>query len=225
MMDKAVDRPARPRVAVALGLLALSGPAVALERGSPCDIAIAAQEGRAGLPPGLLRAIARVESGGNPWAFNGAGTSGYGSNREDAVARVRALHARGIRSVDVGCMQINLQHHPHAFRTLEDAFEPAQNVTYAVRFLGELHQRHGSWPAAIAHYHSATPERGGDYLRRVNLAWSEAAAVAAARPAPNADRVTVLISPAALQVQVIRPSSAMAPMRARVAVSGQHNLR
>ena len=44
--------------------------------------------------------------------------------RQQAVAAVQALQARGVRSIDVGCLQVNLMYHPIAFASLDDAFDP-----------------------------------------------------------------------------------------------------
>lgn len=186
-----------------------------------CEAAIAAQQGGSGLPPGLLRAIALVESGRWdalaqraapwPWALNIAGASHLAESRAVAVSRVREALVRGQRSIDVGCMQVNLQHHPGAFATLEEAFDPERNVAYAIRFLNQLRARHGDWPAAIARYHSGTAQRGADYLLRVQLALGTPGPTplaAAAAAEAGRDRVAVLISPMALTVQIIRPSVA-----------------
>ena len=67
-------------------------------------------------------------------------------------------------------MQINLRYHPEAFASLEAAFDPAENLGYAARFLGNLRARYGSWTAAIGRYHSATP-RLGPYRVKVFRAW------------------------------------------------------
>ena len=61
--------------------------------------------------------------------------------RRQAIAAVKALQARGVRSIDVGCMQINLSYHPHAFRDLDQAFDPHANAAYAERFLTQLYRR------------------------------------------------------------------------------------
>jgi len=146
-----------------------------------CARAIAAAEAGSGLPPGLLGAIARVETGRRtpsggvqpwPWSYNAAGEGRYASSRPEAVAEVLALQARGVRSIDIGCMQINLLHHPDAFPSVDAGFEPATNVAYAVRFLKSLHARTGDWAQATAQYHSATPERGLIYHQRVMAALS-----------------------------------------------------
>jgi soluble lytic murein transglycosylase-like protein len=86
------------------------------------------------------------------------------------VAAVAGQLARGQRSVDIGCLQVNLHYHPEAFPGLAEGFDPATNARYAVRFLLELRGRTGNWAEAIAQYHSADPERGAGYQRRVVLA-------------------------------------------------------
>jgi hypothetical protein len=146
-----------------------------------CSAAIAAAEREAGMPAGLLGAIAKVETGRRapdgsvqpwPWSYNAAGDGRYAASHAEALQEVRAIQARGVRSIDVGCMQVNLLHHPQAFASLEAAFDPATNIAYAVRFLRELHARTGDWNQAVAMYHSATPERGLVYQQRVMAALS-----------------------------------------------------
>jgi hypothetical protein len=161
-------------------LTLLCFPAVAQDDPwTACGRAIAAAERGAGIPAGLLLAIARVESGRAapgggvaPWPFalNADGAGRWPPTKQAAIAEVEALRARGIRSVDVGCMQVNLFHHPDAFASLEEAFDPPRNVAYAVRFLRDLHGRTGNWADAVASYHSATPGRGLAYHSRVVVA-------------------------------------------------------
>ncbi len=148
--------------------------------GLQCRQAITAAERATALPPQLMAAIARVESGRPdargvvhpwPWTINAEGAGQFFETREAALAAVRALQARGVRSIDVGCMQVNLHHHPAAFATLEQAFDPAANATYAARFLGKLYAVTRDWTRATAFYHSATPELGESYQRRVAAVW------------------------------------------------------
>jgi hypothetical protein len=173
---------ARPAAPAARQVAARAVPAPPVFSDSPwdaCARAIAAAEEGSGLPPGLLGAIARVETGRRtptggvqpwPWSFNAAGEGRYMATRAEAVAEVRARLAAGTRSIDIGCMQINLLHHPDAFPSVEAGFEPEANVRYAVRFLRALHARTGDWQTATAQYHSATPERGLIYHQRVMAA-------------------------------------------------------
>ena len=180
-------------VLVAAALLA-GQPAQAQGGAGPwtaCRQAIAAAERGRAMPPGLMLAIAQVESGRPapgggiaPWPFaiNAAGASRYPETREAAIAEVEAFRARGITSIDVGCMQVNLFHHPDAFPTLDAAFDPTRNVAYAARFLTELRARTGSWAEAIAQYHSSEPGRGLAYHSRVRVS-RVAGGVALAAPA------------------------------------------
>jgi hypothetical protein len=154
--------------------------------GSPvalCRAAIAQAEREAGLPPRLLAAIGRVESGRRdpetgatgpwPWTINAEGRGSFFPDRAAAIAAVRALQAQGVRSIDVGCLQINLRHHPQAFASLEEAFDPLINARYAARFLGELQATRGDWMRSAAHYHSQTPEHAEAYRARVAAAWEQ----------------------------------------------------
>jgi hypothetical protein len=161
-------------------LLALLVPGSAGAEGawSACRQAIAAAERGSGVPAGLLLAIAQVESGRAapgggvaPWPFaiNAEGTGRFPETREAAIAMVEALRARGTTSIDVGCMQVNLFHHPDAFPSLEVAFDPATNVAYAVRFLRDLRARTGNWAEAVAGYHSGEAGRGLAYHARVTV--------------------------------------------------------
>jgi hypothetical protein len=141
------------------------------------------------MPPHLLSGIARVESGRRdpltgrlhpwPWSINAEGKDSIFETKADAVAFARQLQARGVRSFDTGCLQVNLMFHPNAFRSLEDAFDPLANARYAVRFLTELHDRTGSWETASAQYHSANPELGTPYRGKVVVAMAEEARLAA----------------------------------------------
>jgi hypothetical protein len=134
------------------------------------------------VPDAFLTAIARVESGRGqadggppvpwPWAVNAEGVGHFYPTKEVAVAAVRALQARGVRSIDVGCLQVNLQQHPAAFADLEQAFDPLANAAYAADFLVTLFQQTGSWPRAAAAYHSQTPGIGSTYQERVLAAWA-----------------------------------------------------
>jgi hypothetical protein len=162
-------------------LTALPGLARAqAEDWSACRRAIAAVEPGSGLPPGLLGAIALVESGRRdpaagrvepwPWSFNVEGEGRVAPSRAAAIAEVRALQARGVRSIDIGCMQVNLLHHPRAFASLEEAFDPLANLRYAAAFLRSLHARSGDWAQATASYHSGEELRGLRYHRSVALA-------------------------------------------------------
>ncbi len=142
-------------------------------------------ENGAGLPPRLLSAIGMVESGRTdprsgvasswPWTINVAGTGHFFDTKRDAIAAVEVAQASGVQSIDVGCMQINLMYHPAAFSSLDNAFDPVTNVYYGASFLRQLKATTGNWSAAVAAYHSSTPERGAEYGGRVAAIWPLAA--------------------------------------------------
>ena len=69
-------------------------------------------------------------------------------------------------------MQVNLRHHPRAFKNLTEAFDPRYNVAYAARFLRNNFEELGSWKLAAAAYHSRTPDRGSKYVKVVYRSWS-----------------------------------------------------
>jgi hypothetical protein len=83
------------------------------------------------------------------------------------------MQAHGVQSIDVGCGQINLMHHPDAFASLDLAFDPQANAAYAGKFLKELFNQTGDWTKAVALYHSATPELAAEYQRKVLAVWPE----------------------------------------------------
>jgi hypothetical protein len=167
---------------------------------NPCEVAGSAAEQRFGLPAGLLLAVGRVESGrwdpalrrvaAWPWTIDVAGAGRLFGSAAEAIAATAALRGGGtglrVGNVDVGCFQISLLHHPNAFATLDQAFDPTANADYAARFLLDLRARTGSWPAAVAAYHSADAARGEPYRALVYAAWGNAADPSLAPlPAPD----------------------------------------
>jgi soluble lytic murein transglycosylase-like protein len=132
-----------------------------------CLGAIAEAGARNRVPPGLLEAVARVETGrplpvtGDrqpwPWSVNSDGESLFFDTRASAAAEAARRLAHGARYVDIGCTQVDLRMHPDAFPTLADAFNPATNADYAARLLAALHAASHSWELAAGRYHSATP--------------------------------------------------------------------
>jgi hypothetical protein len=164
-----------------LGLLGGRAGAAALPDAALCRAAIALIEPDSHLPVGLLSAIGTVESGrfdprtgvtaAWPWTIDVGGAGTLFDAESLAIAAVRSAQAAGFQSIDVGCMQINLFYHPRAFASLEEAFDPVANVRYAAEFLTALHAQTGDWGAAVAAYHSATPELGVPYAQRVAAIW------------------------------------------------------
>ncbi|HEX3347999.1 MAG TPA: transglycosylase SLT domain-containing protein [Acetobacteraceae bacterium] len=136
-----------------------------------CDAAITATEAKLGIPKGLLHAIGTVESGHWPWIIDVAGEDRMFQTKDEAVAATQALLAQGVKSIDVGCVQVNLMWHPNAFASLDDAFEPRNNVAYGGHFLRELYVALGSWDSAAGAYHSQTPDLAEPYRQLVMARW------------------------------------------------------
>ncbi len=148
-----------------------------------CAEPIRKQERDAGIPNQLLAAVALAESGrwdktdsasfAWPWTVTAEGKGQFFASKAEAIKQVEQLRARGVRNIDVGCMQINLLHHPKAFATLEEALDPSSNVAYATGFLKQLFEQSRSWLTAVGNYHSATPEFHMRYRQKVTKLWND----------------------------------------------------
>ncbi len=155
-----------------------------IEGAKQCTQYFPIKEREQGIPVHLLAAISTIETGRYhkglgmalpwPWTINVEGKGYYFATKAEALAETRRHMQNGARSVDIGCMQVNLKHHPDAFASLEDAFDPEKNVGYAAKFLRANYKDLGSsWVKAAAAYHSRTPSRGNPYLQKVALAWQK----------------------------------------------------
>ena len=146
-----------------------------------CISAVAKQEAAKRIPRHLLRAISIAESGrwiGSrkanlawPWTVTSGGKGTHYKSKSTAIKAVRKLQRRGIRNIDIGCMQVNLRYHPRAFKSLEHAFDPHKNAAYAANFLHKLRKSKRSWSQAVKHYHSATQTLNGPYQAKVYKIW------------------------------------------------------
>jgi hypothetical protein len=155
-----------------------------------CRQAILTAERAYHIPSHLLSAIARVESGRRdpdsgaynpwPWTINMDGQGSFYDNKAQAVAAAVAMRTHASKSLDVGCMQISLTFHPDAFPDMNRAFDPAANADYGARYLLQLYEKTNSWPKAVEMYHSATPDIGQEYGRRVYAAQPDEQRVAEA---------------------------------------------
>ena len=160
----------------------LSDDSTLIEGAKLCTRYLPRHEREYGIPVHLLAAIASTESGRFnhalginlpwPWTINVEGKGYFFDTKEQAIAAVQQFQQRGYQSIDVGCMQVNLHHHPNAFASLEEAFEPAYNVAYAAQFLKQNFLEEGSWRKATADYHSHTLIYGEPYAQMVYGAWN-----------------------------------------------------
>ena len=140
-----------------------------------CINEILAAEQRYGIPDNLLLAIGIQEAGRQmngrlvvwPWTANTNGKGAFFGSKLALEAYVRDMQAQGIRSTDVGCMQINQRWHSDQFASLEAATTPADNVDYAARFLSQLYGETHDWWQAAGRYHSSNEAYSSVYLRKL----------------------------------------------------------
>lgn len=152
-----------------------------MKQSSRCNRYFPIYEEKHHMPSNLLRAVSVTESGkwvkvinknvAWPWTINVGGKGYHFNSKAQAIKAVKNYMAKGKKSIDVGCMQINLKYHPEAFRNLEQAFEPRYNVAYAAKFLTNKYKRQGSWETAIRHYHNVKPKFSNKYIARVYDVW------------------------------------------------------
>ena len=148
-----------------------------------CGVETLRQEKLQSIPDKLLHAISLVESGrwdadrkasfAWPWTVTADGEGHFLPSKQAAIAEVRHLQSKGVDNIDVGCMQVNLRAHPEAFANLDQAFDPAANVSYGARFLAELRANTPDWDTAAAYYHSQTPALAAAYENKLVAAWRE----------------------------------------------------
>lgn len=139
-----------------------------------CEVAAARAAQQTGVPEPVLRAIALTETGRSlagamrpwPWTTHAADEGRWFDSRAAAEAHVRDLRAGGLRSIDIGCFQINFRWHGDAFASPEAMFDPDANALHAARFLASLQSELGSWEAAAGAYHSRTPALAARYTAR-----------------------------------------------------------
>ena len=162
------------------GLALLAAASARADDGDLCLDEIAKQEAKYGMPDGVLKAIARVESSGSPyatsitkpwpWTLNVGGAPHYYPTKDAALTALTSFKAASDVNIDVGCMQISLRHHPNAFPDLASALDPVANVDYGALFLSALKQKSGDWMVAVGDYHSTTPGFGETYRGLVQVA-------------------------------------------------------
>ena len=227
-------------ILVLLALLSGSPAAMASVGAGDADLcaeAIARSEAAGSLPAGLLTAVAVNESGRYdrerrgvapwPWTVNNAGDGRYFASKAEAITHVRRLQAAGERNIDVGCMQINLMHHPDAFASLEDAFEPGRNVAYGARYIRALEEETRSWDRAVERYHTADAERGRAYRERVYRRWAQAPADVGPFTAPRVLTASAAHEPIGFpagheprRLRQLRPIRDLGPSGAHEAIAG-----
>lgn len=126
--------------------------------GLACPSLIAQVEAQKNIPRGLLMAIAVTESAidgkPDPYAMNIAGRSYHARGIQDMANVIQANWTKGVKSIDVGCMQVNLKFHGHKFARMTDLLDSVTNVEYGASYLVSLATEAGSWKEAVMNYHN-----------------------------------------------------------------------
>nr|WP_099056654.1 transglycosylase SLT domain-containing protein [Rhizobium sp. ACO-34A] len=144
----------------ALALLALSTSTSEKSEAAArtCERQIESAAARYGVPEGILYSVGLTETGRkgslSPYALNIEGKAYFPASLQDAYNQFADAKRRGAKLIDIGCMQINHYYHSSEFGSVEQMFDPAQNVAYAALFLKRLHDRHETWTMAVARYHA-----------------------------------------------------------------------
>lgn len=139
-----------------------------------CVIAAQAAALQTDVPLPVLLAVALTESGRGsgagtvpwPWALNQAGQSHWFASRSALLAHLERLEPAALERLDIGCFQLNHHWHRSGFTSVFQMVDPDLNALYAARHLAELYRRHQDWTAAVAAFHSQSPEHAAAYLAR-----------------------------------------------------------
>lgn len=132
-----------------------------------CERELARAAAKYQIPLQILYAVALTESGTGsglqPLMLHIEGKDHLPPSLPEALRMFHAANARGVKLIDIGCMQVNWYWHREEFRTLEEIFDPRLNVEQGARFLKELRQRHGSWTMAVARYNAGPANTVGQH--------------------------------------------------------------
>lgn len=133
------------------------------------------------VPPEILYGIALAESGKRlrskkyrpwPWTLNVSGIPRRYFSRKAAYQGLLFFLRQGIRSVDIGLMQVNWKYHHKKLGTLWQALDPYNNIKTGARILHSEYQKTRDWKKAIGYYHSPgqkpkQKKRAKNYAARV----------------------------------------------------------
>ncbi|MCT7377564.1 transglycosylase SLT domain-containing protein [Chelativorans sp. EGI FJ00035] len=143
------------RAAVFISSLLFS---TALAAANPCEAEILRAAQKYDVPPGILYSVGLTETGVKgslqPYALNIQGKAVFARSARAAAKEFAKARERGVKLIDLGCMQINHHYHGDRFRSIAEMLDPRRNVDYAARFLTHLKRQHGTWSMAVARYHA-----------------------------------------------------------------------
>lgn len=126
-----------------------------------------------GIEPGLLEAIAQIESKMNPYVVNACGRAFHFSSAKEVAQFVKKKQDEGYRNISVGPMQLHVPSHRRNFKSLEQMCEIEHNVAYSAKLLKRLKKKTGSNEGAVKLYHSPDAYANEPYKARVFGAWAK----------------------------------------------------
>ncbi len=115
------------------------------------------------IPADVLYAVALTESGQTidkglfrpwPWTLNVAGKPQRFVSRNAACRELQHQLTQGIRSIDIGLMQINWRWNHTRLRSPCRALSPYTNLHHGAALLKAAYSVKQTWPAAVGYYHS-----------------------------------------------------------------------
>jgi len=136
--------------------------------------------GEQGIPDELLYAIALTESGRQmttrrrpwPWTLNIKGHGYYYASRLTAWLALRERLEQGIRSIDIGLMQVNWRYHQKQLGDPWQALDPYHNLRVGAAILRACYAHHRDWWSSVGCYHAPTnPVRAERYRNQVQAQW------------------------------------------------------
>ena len=139
---------------------------------------------KANVPPDLLYAIALTESGRTidekhgfqpwPWTLNVSGTGQVFDSRRLANRTLQSVLNSNNHHVDVGLMQVNWHFHKSKFESSVHALDPRTNLRVGAGILRWCYRQKNDWWKAVGCYHAPnSPERAGEYRKRVRKIWTQ----------------------------------------------------
>lgn len=115
------------------------------------------------IPPDVLYSVALQESRTQlrsrqsrpwPWTLNVAGVPRRYPTRIAAYKGLTSFLEHGVRSIDVGLMQVNWRYHKDKLGSPWQALDPYHNVRTGAKILASEYRETGDWFTAIGRYHS-----------------------------------------------------------------------
>ena len=159
------------KVSLILALILSFSMSFSASASEECLAAISKYEKLYNIPTGLLKAVSKIESEYNHLALNDGLKSHKFKTDKEVLERISYLKNIGKTNFDIGCMQINYYWHNQNFASVEEMLDVTSNVRYAASIIHGLYKAHGTWQAAVRHYHSYEPKFYQIYSKKIALAW------------------------------------------------------